>query len=80
MTNTQNPNPKRSTVKHNLFAPDPVDSLDIILASIKSLESTLLGMKQIRQYVGRGPATEMLDSLIQEGELRIAEIKGRLIN
>jgi hypothetical protein len=31
------------------------------------MESTLLlGMKRVRQFVGKGPATEILDSLIDE--------------
>ena len=59
---------------------DPFDALEIVLASLKLMESTLLGMKQVRQYVGKGPATEILDSLIDEAEVKIVEIKRRVVN
>ena len=60
--------------------PDPFDALEIVLASLKLMESTLLGMRQVRQYVGNGPATEILDSLIDEAEVKIGEIKRKVVN
>ena len=57
--------------------PDPFDSLEIVMASLKQMEATLLGMKQLRQYVGNGAGKEMLDSLIAEAESQIAEVKRR---
>jgi hypothetical protein len=37
-------------------------------------------MRQVRLHVGKGLATQMLDSLIQKAESKIAEIKRRMIN
>ena len=55
------------------------DSLEIILALIKQLESTMLGLRQLRELVAKGLAQHMVDELIQEGELKLAELKRRLI-
>ena len=58
---------------------DPFDSLEFVMASLKQMEATLLGMKQLRQYVSVGPGKEMHDALIQEAESRFAEIKRMVI-
>ena len=50
------------------------------MASLKQLEATLLGMKQLREYVSRGAGREMLDKLIAEAELKLVEIKRKVIN
>jgi hypothetical protein len=55
------------------------DSLDIILALMKQLESTLLGLKQLRGYVGQDVGPQMVEELIEEGENKLAELKRRLI-
>lgn len=60
--------------------PDPFDPLEIVMASLKQMESTLLGMKQLREYMSNGPGKEMLDTLIKEAESEIAEIKRRVVN
>jgi hypothetical protein len=39
------------------------------------MESNLLGMRQLRQYIDSNLGTEMLDLLIEEAELKIAEVK-----
>ena len=41
----------------------------------KQMESNLLGMRQLRQYIDSNLGTEMLDLLIEEAELKIAEVK-----
>jgi hypothetical protein len=61
------------------FVPDRFDALEIALASLRLMESTLAGMRQVRQYVGEA-ATEILDSLIEEAEVKIGEIKRRVVN
>jgi hypothetical protein len=66
--------------QNGISSPDPFDSLEIVMVSLKIMESTVLGMKQIRRFVGSGVATEMLDALIQEAELQMTEIKRRVIN
>ncbi len=53
--------------------------VDTILALIKQLETTLLGLKQLRDYVGQGVGQRMLDLLIEDGEEKLAEIKHELI-
>jgi hypothetical protein len=55
------------------------ESLDMILALMKQLESTLLGLKQLRGYVGQGVGQQMVEELIEEGENKLAELKRRLI-
>lgn len=54
---------------------DDFISLEAILALIKQMESTVLGLKQLRDYVGNGIGREMLELLIEEGEAKLAEIK-----
>ena len=58
---------------------DPFDSLEFVMASLKQMEATLLGVQQLRQYVGDRPGKEMLDALIQEAESQFAEIKRMVI-
>ena len=55
------------------------DSLDTILALIKQLEATLMGLKQLRGYVGDGAGSQTLEVLIQEAEGKLAELKQKLI-
>jgi hypothetical protein len=55
------------------------DSLETIFALIKQMESTLLGLKQLRHYVGKGIGSEMLEVLIEEGDATLVEIKRKLI-
>ena len=55
------------------------DSLEIILALIRQLEATLLGLKQLRGYVSQGIGKDMLEELIEEGEEKLAEVKRKLI-
>ncbi len=66
----------------NLTSPvaDVFDSLDIVIPSLTLMEATLLGMRQLRPYVGDGFAIQMLDSLIAEGESQLADIKRKFIN
>ena len=54
------------------------DQLDTILALIKQLEVTLLGLQQLRAYVGKGFGQQMLEVLIDEGEKGLAEVKRKL--
>ncbi len=55
------------------------DSLDTILALIKQQEATLLGLKQLRGYVGGGIGVSMLEVLIEEAETGLANVKRKLI-
>jgi hypothetical protein len=55
------------------------DSLEMILALLKQLEATLLGLKQLRGYVGQGAGKDMLEELIAEGEDKLAQMKRKLI-
>lgn len=58
---------------------DPFDTLETLFECLKRMEATLLGMKQMRHYVGDGLGKEMLESLIDEAEAQIADIKRRVI-
>jgi len=55
------------------------DSLEMILALIKQLESTMLGLRQLRGLIAKGIAQHMVDELIEEGETKLSELKQRLI-
>jgi hypothetical protein len=55
------------------------DSLEMILALLRQLEATVLGLKQLRGYVGQGVAQEMVEELIEEGENKLTELKRKLI-
>ena len=54
-------------------------SFETILALIKQMEATLLGLQQLREYVGSGVGREMLELLIEEAESNIADIKRNVI-
>jgi hypothetical protein len=54
------------------------DSLAAVLECLAQMESNLLGMKQMRDYVGHGLGRVMLEALIEEAESRIADIKRKL--
>ncbi len=56
-----------------------LDSAETILALLKQLEATLLGLRQLRGYVGKGPGLMMVDLLVEEGEKKIAEVKSKLM-
>ena len=43
------------------------------------MESNLLGMRELRQYIDSNLGTEMLDPLIEEAELKIAEVKPKVM-
>ena len=55
------------------------DSLEAILDLVKQLETTLLGLRQIRAYVGSGVGLRMLDEVIEEAERKLAEVRKKLI-
>lgn len=55
------------------------DLLDAALDLVKQLETTLLGLRQTRSYVGRGLARRMLDEVIEEAETKLDELRHKLI-
>jgi len=61
-----------SAVTHN-------QSLENILALINQMEATILGLRQLRGYVGNDLGEEMLEVLIEETEAKLAEIKRKVI-
>jgi hypothetical protein len=55
------------------------NSLETILALLKQMEATLLGLKQLRGYVGNGVGQQMLEVLIEEADAKLTEIKRKVI-
>lgn len=55
-----------------------MDTLDTILGLIKQMEGALLGLKELRKYVGTGAGAAMLEALIADGEEKIAEAKRKI--
>jgi hypothetical protein len=55
------------------------ETLDTILALVKQLEATLIGLRQLRDYVGGGVGRQMLEVVIEEAETGLAEIKRKII-
>ena len=58
---------------------DRFDAFETLLECLKRMEATLMGMKQIQEYVGKGLGKEMLASLIEEAESQIVDIKRKVI-
>ncbi|HKU23952.1 MAG TPA: hypothetical protein VJQ54_00700 [Candidatus Sulfotelmatobacter sp.] len=46
---------------------------------LRQLESTVIGLKELRGYVGEGLGKQMVEELIAEGEHRLEELKRKLI-
>ena len=63
---------------HDPPTPDYVTSLGIILLLIKQMETSVLGLRQLREYVTAEISVESLDPDIAEGEVRIANVKRNL--
>jgi hypothetical protein len=61
------------------YRADEFNALETTLALMQQMEVTLLGLKQLRRYVGSGVGQEMVEMLIEEGETRLAEIKRKVI-
>lgn len=55
-----------------------MDTLDMILGLIREMEEALLGLKELRKYVGKGAGAAMLEILIADGEEKIAEAKRKI--
>ncbi len=54
-------------------------SLEIVLALINQLEAELLGLKQMRAFAVEGVERQMLESVIENSETKLAEIKREVI-
>jgi len=57
-----------------------LESTETILALLKQLEATLLGLRQLRGYVGKRPGLTMVELLVEEGEKKIGEVKCKLMS
>ena len=55
-----------------------VASLSIILLLVKQMETTVLALRHLRQYVTADVSAELLDAAITEGEARIADVRRKL--
>jgi hypothetical protein len=53
-------------------------NLDTVLALIKQMESTFHGLKQLRNYVGKGAGMHMLEILIEDCDAKLSEIKQKI--
>jgi len=62
--------PIANAARHN-----SVDSLEIVNACLTQMEATVLGLKELRSYVGTEVGSYMLAIVIEETEAKIAEIK-----
>lgn len=51
------------------------DSLDAALDLMRQLETLLLGLRQVRAYVGNGVGLRMLDEVIKDAERTLAEVR-----
>jgi hypothetical protein len=58
---------------------DDLNLVDAILDLVKQMKATLLGLKQLRSYIGKGVGQQMLELLIEESETKLAEIRRKLI-
>jgi hypothetical protein len=58
---------------------DRFDAFETVLECLKRMEAISMGMKQMREYVGKGLGREMLDSLIEEADSQITEMKRKVM-
>ena len=61
------------------FMPERFDAENLVLACLKEMEATALGMRQLRGIMEAGPARDMLDRVITEAELQIEETKRKVL-
>jgi hypothetical protein len=59
--------------------PSDSDRMDLLLQCLKVTESTVLGLKQVRRMLPKGASTEIFDSLIEEAEKHLEEVKRKII-
>ena len=59
--------------------PTDSDRIDLVLQCLKVMESTLLGLKQLRRLNPSKLINEMLDLLIKEADSQIQEVKRKVI-
>jgi hypothetical protein len=50
------------------------------MVCLKQIEATVLGLKQLQSFIGKGSGQEMLDALIVESQQTIAESSERYCN
>ena len=55
------------------------NSLETVLMLISQIEDALMGLKQLRDYIGPGIEREKLELMIEDGETKLAEIKRKVI-
>ncbi len=65
--------------RQGLFVLIDDGSLNAILGLVKQMEVTLLGLRQLRGYVQKGPGLEILDTLISEAETKLSEIRRKMV-
>jgi len=58
--------------------PEDVTSLGIIVVLMKQMETTVLQLRRLREYVTEEVGRESLDAAMTEGEVRIADVKRKL--
>ena len=57
---------------------DYVASLGMILVLMRQMETTVLRLRDLREYVTAEVSTESLDAAITKNEIRIADVKRKL--
>lgn len=58
---------------------DYISSLAIVILLLKQMENTVVGLRHLRECVPADVSLESLDSVIEEGEARIADVKRKLV-
>ena len=58
---------------------DYMSSLAIIILLMKQMETTVVGLRHLRDCVPADISLASLDSVIEEGEARIADVKRKLV-
>lgn len=59
--------------------PQPFRSLDETLACIREIESILLQLKGVKEWIGRSADGETICSLMDKAESEVAQAKRKLI-
>jgi len=63
---------------HDALMADYVTSLGMILVLMKQMETSVLQLRHLREYVTAEVSAGSLDAAIVEGEMRIADAKRKI--
>ena len=74
-----NVTPNVNTAVHFPIVADDSEKLDLLLACLRRMETNLMGLRQLRDLLKKGPGRYVVDELIAEAEKGIRDIKKKIV-